>query len=194
MLHETLSCLSEVGFSLPSSVGSMSGNTFSFHELSYLAVYCRFIYFLPTINDVYITTFEMTESVFFAHCYPVAPRILVPPEDLTVVSPNNAMFFCQATARPGPAITWWRRRESGSLNQIMATMGEYTITNVEMGERVRSSTLVIVGSEPFDTGEYLCQAENVVSVDFVTANLTVYGKNTRGLTQVESIILLLFVM
>ena len=88
-------------------------------------------------------------------------------------------------------MTWWRRRDNGSLNQIMATMGEYTITNVEMGERVRSITLVIVGSEPFDTGEYLCQAENVVSVDFATANLTVYGKNTRGLTQVGS---LLFVM
>ena len=185
MLHETLSCLSEVGFSLPSSVSSMSGNTFSFHELSYLTVYCRF--FLPTINDVYITTFE---SVFFAHCYPVAPRILVPPEDLTVASPNNAMFFCQATARPGPAMTWWRR-EDGGLNQIMATTGEYTITNVEIGERVRSSTLVIVGSETSDTGEYLCQADNVASVDSATANLTVYGKSTRGLTQVGS---LLFVM
>ena len=87
-------------------------------------------------------------------------------------------------------MTWWRR-EDGSLNQIMTTMGEYTITNVEMGERVRNSTLVIVGSEPSDTGEYLCQAKNVVSVDFATANLTVYGKNTRGLTQVRS---LLFVM
>ena len=115
---------------------------------------------------------------FIAHHFPVAPMVLIPPEDLTVVSPNNATFFCQATARPRPAMTWWRR-EDGGINQIMATMGEYIITNVEIGERVRNSTLVIVGSEPFDTGEYLCQAENEVSTDSTTANLTVYGKNTN---------------
>ena len=101
---------------------------------------------------------------------------MIPPEDLTVVSPEDATFFCQATARPGPDMTWWRVEEDGNRNQIMEALGEYNIVNVEIGERVRNSTLVVIGSQPSDTGTYLCQAGNVVAMDSATANLTVYGK------------------
>ena len=111
---------------------------------------------------------------FFA--LPVAPVILIPPEDLTVVSPDDATFFCQATARPGPAMTWWRVEEDGSLNQIVETVGEYTIVNVAVGERVSNSTLVVINSQPSDAGTYFCQAENVFSTDSATVNFTVYGK------------------
>ena len=83
-------------------------------------------------------------------------------------------------------MTWWRRRENGSLNQIVEETGVYNILNVEIGERVRNSTLVVIGSEPSDTGEYLCQAENMVSTDSATANLTIYGKNTKSLTKALS--------
>ena len=112
----------------------------------------------------------------FAFAYPVAPVILIPPEDLTVVSPEDATFFCQATARPGPTMTWWRVEEDGNLNQIMEATGIYDIVTTEMGERIRNSTLVVIGSLPSDTGTYLCQAGNVVAMDSATANLTIYGK------------------
>ena len=114
--------------------------------------------------------------IMFAFAFTVAPVILIPPEDLTVVSPDDATFFCEATARPGPNITWWRVEEDGNLNQIMEATGVYDIVTTEMGERVRNSTLVVIGSQPSDTGTYLCQAGNVVAMDSASVNLTVYGK------------------
>ena len=73
-------------------------------------------------------------------------------------------------------MTWWRVEEDGSLNQIVEATGEYNIMNVEMGERVRNSTLVVLNSQSSDASTYLCQAENVFSTDSATVNFTVYGK------------------
>ena len=126
-------------------------------------------------------------NIFLA--LPVAPVILIPPENLTVISPNNATFFCQATARPGPDITWWRVEDDGNISRVMETTEEYAIVNVEMGERVRNSTLVVIDSQPSDTGVYRCLANNV-SYDSATANLIVYGK-TPG-TNVTIIIICFF--
>lgn len=99
--------------------------------------------------------------------------ILIPPENQTVVSPNNATFFCQATARPGPDITWWKVEEDGNTSQILETTEEYAIVNVEMGQRVRHSMLVVIDSQPSDSGVYHCQANNGV---YASVNLVVYGK------------------
>ena len=71
---------------------------------------------------------------------------LTPPEDLTVVTPEDATFFCEATARPGPDITWWRVETNGNRTQLM-NRTSYTIEDGTTGERTRNSTLVVVEVE-----------------------------------------------
>ena len=103
---------------------------------------------------------------------PVAPTILEPPENLTVVQPQSATFLCNATARPRPQITWWRM---GS--QLMAQTNTIEISSDNFGERGIASILAIVMAGPSDAGGYVCQATNVAGQDNATAELTVHGKS-----------------
>ena len=102
---------------------------------------------------------------------PVAPTILEPPENLTVVQPHSAIFLCNATARPRPQITWWRM---GS--QLIEQPGVIEISNSAFKEREIVSNLIIVTSDPSDAGGYVCMATNVIGQDTATAELTVHGK------------------
>ena len=104
----------------------------------------------------------------------VAPMILTPPENLTVVAPEDAAFFCEATARPGPAITWWRVEE-GAPVQLFDGIN-YTIVEGATGERIRNSTLTVNGTEPSDALDYICMASNLVDMVEATAELTVHGE------------------
>ena len=101
----------------------------------------------------------------------VAPTILEPPENLTVVQPHSATFLCNATARPRPEITWWRM---GS--QVMEQPGVIEISRSTFGEREILSNLIIVMADPSDTGGYACNATNVAGQDTAAAELTVHGK------------------
>ena len=99
---------------------------------------------------------------------------LTPPENLTVVQPEDATFFCEATARPGPNITWWRV-EGG--DPVLLNNGiDYTIVEGATGERIRNSTLTVVGTEPSDALDYFCRASNVVNTAEATAELMVHGE------------------
>ena len=101
----------------------------------------------------------------------VAPDITDPPDDVTTVSPDNATFTCSATARPRPAITWLR---GGSA--ITTVAGEYDIAEDELEERELTSTLTLLGTEPRDAGDYVCQAITpYFSADEEQATLTVQG-------------------
>ena len=104
----------------------------------------------------------------------VAPVILTPPENLTVVEPEDANFFCEATARPGPNITWCRMEDGGAI-QLMDG-ADYTIVDGATGERIRNSTLTVVGTQPSDAWDYFCMARNMAGVDEATAELTVHGE------------------
>ena len=99
---------------------------------------------------------------------------LSPPENLTIVAPEAATFFCEATARPGPNITWWRV-EGGVPVQLNDGI-DYTIVEGETGERIRSSTLTVNGTELSDAVDYFCRATNVVDAVEATAQLTVHGE------------------
>ena len=57
----------------------------------------------------------------------------------------------------------------------MMTDSDYSIEEMEIGERDLSSTLTILGTMPGDTGEYLCQAESTVGSAAESAFLTVQG-------------------
>ena len=105
------------------------------------------------------------------------------PENTTVVSPDNAVFNCVATARPRPAITWWRREENGSLTQIPSDSDGYSITNTNSSkERVLTSTLTIIETEPSDALIYICVAENIAGTARASAELTVHGKYSPATT------------
>ena len=107
----------------------------------------------------------------------VPPMITESPENTTVVSPDNAIFNCVATARPRPAITWWRREENGSLTQIPSDSGGYSMTNTNSSkERVLTSTLTIIETEPSDALIYICVAENIAGTTHTSTELTVHGK------------------
>ena len=101
----------------------------------------------------------------------VAPTILEPPENLTVVQPHSATFLCNATARPRPEITWWRM---GS--QLMEQPGVIEISTSTFGEREIVSNLTIIMADPSDAGGYACNATNAAGQDTATAELTVHGK------------------
>ena len=100
--------------------------------------------------------------------------ILTPPDNLTVVEPENATFFCEATARPGPNITWWRMEDGGAIQLMDGT--DYTIVDGATGERIRNSTLTVVGTQPSDALSYFCMVRNVAGVEEAIAELTVHGE------------------
>ena len=102
---------------------------------------------------------------------PVAPTILEPPENLTVVQPQSATFLCNATARPRLEITWWRMGR-----QLMNEPGVTEISTSMFGEREILSNLTIIMADPSDAGGYVCKATNAAGQDTAAAELTVHGK------------------
>ena len=99
---------------------------------------------------------------------------MTPPENLTVVAPEDAAFFCEATARPGPNITWWRVEGGAPVQLTNGT--DYTIVDGATGERVRKSNLTVVGTQPSDALDYFCRATNMADETESTAELTVHGE------------------
>ena len=115
------------------------------------------------------------------YCTIVFPVITAPPTDLTVVSPDSAIFNCTATAKPRAVIQW-------TINDGMvltATMGKFTITDTTEGdciitnlpsECVITSILDIADNVPNDSGEYVCTAINDAGNNTASVSLTVNGK------------------
>ena len=101
------------------------------------------------------------------------------PENLTVVAPDDATFFCEATARPGPNITWWRVETDGNLTQLVNGT-DYSIEDGATGERIRNSTLIVIETEPSDAGTYVCVAMNIVDSIEAFAVLNVHGESYIG--------------
>ena len=104
----------------------------------------------------------------------VAPRILDPPDDLTVVEPQNATFSCLATGRPRPNIMWIRLSD---MLQLQPPSADFMIEEQEIGDRERSSNLTILGTQPSDASAYACVAMNEPGSVMQQATLTVHGES-----------------
>ena len=102
----------------------------------------------------------------------VAPMITDPPDDLTVVEPQDATFSCLATGRPRPDIVWTRLSDMTQLQNQSDVM----IEEQEIGDRERRSMLIILGSQPSDAGSYACVARNEPGSVMQQATLTVHGE------------------
>ena len=104
--------------------------------------------------------------------FSVAPTILEPLENLTVVQPQSATFLCNATAQPRPQITWWRMG-----NQLMTHASKIEISRDTLGERETVSNLTIIMAGPSDAGGYVCLATNAAGQDDTTTEFIVHGKS-----------------
>ena len=102
--------------------------------------------------------------------YIAAPVIRVRPVDVVVLSPDTAMFYCEAFGVLTPNITWMRNGDT-----LVSGSDDITIiTNVVTS--VRNSTLQIVNTVPDDAASYTCLATNAAGNDTASVTLVVNGK------------------
>ena len=114
----------------------------------------------------------MAHLYYFLFLSTVPPQILDPPDNLTVVEPENATFSCLTTGRPSPRIMWIRLSDMTQLSNSV----EFSIQEEEMGNRERRNNLTIIGTQPSDAGAYNCRAVNVPGAIAESATLTVHGE------------------
>ena len=122
----------------------------------------------------------------------VAPQILDPPDDLTVVEPQDATFSCLATGRPRPDIVWIRLSD---MTQLRSQSANFMIEEQEVGDRERRSNLTIVDTQPSDAGAYACVTVNEPGSATRQATLTVHGELHRDqFVCVQEVTILYFVL
>ena len=116
----------------------------------------------------------MVSLNFFSTVAPVIQELL--PRKQTIISPNDAMYNCQATARPRPSISWYKVDSDGNRTALMNTI-KYPISVVINSSREREviSNLSVTNTDPSDTAIYVCEATNVVSTTEGNVSLTVHG-------------------
>ncbi len=106
----------------------------------------------------------------------VSPTITQSPVDVTVIKGNNAVFVCQASALPRPAVNWdYYDPVSNSTFRVM-NGADYEIMEAMDGDRVLTSTLTVLSTDASDFGEYRCTTINVVGVVSATASLSVHSE------------------
>ena len=106
----------------------------------------------------------------------MSPTITQTPVDVTVIEGNNAVFVCQASALPRPAVNWdYFDPVSNSTSRVMHS-DDYDIMEAMDGDRVLTSNLTVLSTDVSDFGEYRCTAINVVWVVSATASLFVHSE------------------
>uniref|UniRef100_A0A4W6FX25 Sidekick cell adhesion molecule 1 n=1 Tax=Lates calcarifer TaxID=8187 RepID=A0A4W6FX25_LATCA len=96
----------------------------------------------------------------------VAPTFTSPPTDQTVTDGNTALFTCQTSGAPKPAITWRKGLQvlaSGSVQVPRFTL-------------LQSGGLQIEPVSYQDSGDYTCIASNSEGTINATATLTVWSR------------------
>ena len=111
-------------------------------------------------------------TYYFLFLSTVSPQVLDPPDNLTVVEPEDATFSCLATGRPRPTIVWIQLSDMTQLSNS----AEFSIQEQEIGDRERRSNLTIIGTQPSDAGAYNCRAMNEPGAIAESATLTVHGE------------------
>ncbi|KAK7929044.1 hypothetical protein WMY93_005439 [Mugilogobius chulae] len=96
----------------------------------------------------------------------VAPLFALPPVDQTVTEGHTAVFHCQTTGAPRPAIMWRKG------TQVLAS-GSVQIPRFSL---LQSGSLQIQPISSQDSGEYTCFASNAEGTINSTATLTVLNR------------------
>ena len=90
------------------------------------------------------------------------------PVDAVVLSPEMAIFYCEAFGVLAPNITW--RMDGETLESDLENI---TILIGSTGDTIMNSTLQLLNTLPIDTGTYTCVATNAAGSDTASAELTV---------------------
>ena len=122
---------------------------------------------------IYMDRFNQGVNSFFST---VAAQILDPPDNLTVVEPQNATFSCLATGRPRPDIVWTKLSDMTQLQNQRSQSADFMIEEQEIGDRERRSNLTILDTQPPDAGAYACVGMNEPGTEREQAILTVHGE------------------
>ena len=116
----------------------------------------------------------------------VAPEIIIPPDNITVINGSEAVLNCTVVGSPLPSISWFL---VGGVN-ISALMSnvemlpfdeqgrinDMIITNRMLNSTSMLSSMRLPETAPFIAGEYACMASNNLGNINRTATLTVYGE------------------
>ncbi len=126
--------------------------------------------------NVHCIIIHCTYMYIYLQSNAVSPTITQSPVDITIIEGNNAVFVCQASALPRPAINWdYYDPVSNSTSRVMDG-ADYEIVEAMDGDRVLTSIFTVLSTDVSDFGEYRCTAINVVGVVSATASLSVYGE------------------
>uniref|UniRef100_A0A673GMJ6 Protein sidekick-1-like n=1 Tax=Sinocyclocheilus rhinocerous TaxID=307959 RepID=A0A673GMJ6_9TELE len=93
----------------------------------------------------------------------VSPSFTTPPSDITVTDGMSAVFTCETSGAPKPAIVWRKVLASGSVQMPRFTLLE-------------SGGLQILPIMPSDAGNYTCLASNSEGLVNATMALTVLSR------------------
>ena len=108
----------------------------------------------------------------------VSPTITQSPVDVTIIESNNAVFVCQASALPRPAVSWdYYDPVSNSTSHVM-NGADYNILKAMDGARILTSILTVLSTDVTDFREYWCTAINIVGMVSAAASLSVHGELT----------------
>ena len=106
----------------------------------------------------------------------MSPTITRNPIDVTIIEGNNAVFVCQASAFPRPAIIWdYYDLVSNSTSRVMGG-ADYDIMEAVDGDRILTSNLTVLSTDVSDFGQYRCTAINMVGVVSTTASLSIHSE------------------
>ncbi|XP_058645547.1 protein sidekick-1 isoform X2 [Onychostoma macrolepis] len=96
----------------------------------------------------------------------VSPSFTTPPSDITVTDGTSAVFTCETSGAPKPAIVW--RKGSQVLASGSVQMPRFTL--------LESGGLQILPIMPSDAGNYTCLASNAEGLVNATVALTVLSR------------------
>ena len=114
----------------------------------------------------------------------VAPEIISPPSNTTVVNGTEAMLNCTVVGNPLPSISWFV--VSGVNISLLFSIGLMTpfdqqgrindINNTILNSTSMFSSVRLMDTASFIAGDYACRASNGVGNINRTATLIVHGK------------------
>ena len=94
--------------------------------------------------------------------------------NVSVVSPDPAMFSCTADGIPRPDITWLRVN-NGTEMEVMEDSSTQ-ITTTTLSDRLIMSVLTFNETQPSRSGVYVCSVTNLVRSTRAGAVLIVNGR------------------
>ena len=124
--------------------------------------------------------------MFLLYCFVVAPEIIIPPVNTTVINGSAAMLNCTVVGDPLPSISWFVA--SGVNLSLLSSTGlmlpfdqqgrinNSLVINTALNSTAIYSSLRLMQIASFIAGNYACEASNILQNISSNAALTVNGK------------------